>query len=434
MEQIWLETIRLEHTDERQYLRFPVTVPEGCSSLHIAYDYERYGSTRTETGREDREDAIVDLLMEAPDGHIGSSGSARREIRISAVETTPGYRRGRPEAGVWQLILGAYQIPEEGLAVRVSVTAIMTEAEFLTGDLHMHTHHSDGWYTVEELARRLKSDRLDFGFLTDHNTCSGWPELESWPWMHPAVELTWYDGHANAYGLKRPLRRLIADSPAEVREILAELRREGAAISLNHIADDNLPWTFGLDEEMLFDWIEVWNGPFTPANWKGLQIWDSLLAEGRRITAVGGSDYHHADPYRALGTPSCFVRSMGRDEASILEAIDAGHLSLGADIGAPLLWLDRPDGSLSQGDVWPQDLTTVRLTAERVLPGDEIRLYEGGPRDAQAKPTESIVVQHRGMFQTEVEGGARYLRAELWRALPGVGARLTALTNPVYWD
>lgn len=45
-------------------------------------------------------------------------------------------------------------------------------------ELHCHTLHSDGSFTVNELLSAAKSRKLSGICLTDHNTVSGWEETD----------------------------------------------------------------------------------------------------------------------------------------------------------------------------------------------------------------------------------------------------------------
>jgi len=47
------------------------------------------------------------------------------------------------------------------------------------GDLHLHTHHSDGTYTPRELAQHAANARLGTIALTDHDTVEGCPATRS---------------------------------------------------------------------------------------------------------------------------------------------------------------------------------------------------------------------------------------------------------------
>ena len=43
-------------------------------------------------------------------------------------------------------------------------------------DIHMHTIHSDGDKTVEEVLRMCEKRKLEYISITDHNTCKQYEE------------------------------------------------------------------------------------------------------------------------------------------------------------------------------------------------------------------------------------------------------------------
>ena len=49
---------------------------------------------------------------------------------------------------------------------------------YLPCELHCHSVHSDGDYTVCELQKKAIDDHLAIIALTDHNTFSGWDEID----------------------------------------------------------------------------------------------------------------------------------------------------------------------------------------------------------------------------------------------------------------
>ena len=49
---------------------------------------------------------------------------------------------------------------------------------YLPCELHCHTLHSDGDFSVKELQEAAKENHLSLIALTDHNTMSGWDELD----------------------------------------------------------------------------------------------------------------------------------------------------------------------------------------------------------------------------------------------------------------
>ena len=83
-------------------------------------------------------------------------------------------------------------------------------------------------------------------------------------------------------------------------------RARGGLIAINHPSDSCLAcsWTHPVPLEVSA--IEIANGE-PVARQQAMTLWDALLREGRRVTAVGESDYHRgAAP---LGTPSVRVRA-----------------------------------------------------------------------------------------------------------------------------
>ena len=70
-------------------------------------------------------------------------------------------------------------------------------------ELHCHTLHSDGQFTVRELIETASERHLDGIQLTDHNTTSGHAETENSPIpVLKSIEWTTYFGHMHAMDCK----------------------------------------------------------------------------------------------------------------------------------------------------------------------------------------------------------------------------------------
>ena len=87
----------------------PVEVPAGAAALLVTLSYPRDGG------------AVVDLGCFGPAGFGGWSGGARSSFVVSAAGATPGYLAGEVAAGLWQVAIGLYKVPADG--VRYEVTA-----------------------------------------------------------------------------------------------------------------------------------------------------------------------------------------------------------------------------------------------------------------------------------------------------------------------
>ena len=86
----------------------PVEVAPGTAALRVTLSYPR------ESG------AVLDLGCFGPSGFRGWSGGARSSFVISAAGATPGYLAGEVVAGLWQVAIGLYRVPAEGVGYEVT--------------------------------------------------------------------------------------------------------------------------------------------------------------------------------------------------------------------------------------------------------------------------------------------------------------------------
>ena len=101
----------LEHRFESPWHYLPVEVGPGTAGLRVELEYEQAGET------------VLDLGCLGPAGFRGWSGGARSWFAITAEEATPGYLPGELETGLWQVMIGLYRVPPDGVPYRVTVRA-----------------------------------------------------------------------------------------------------------------------------------------------------------------------------------------------------------------------------------------------------------------------------------------------------------------------
>jgi len=422
--------LALTKDQQHQYLRIPVQVGQNVEQLTISYDYQRCRPFTEGPGRVRLSEVnVIDLGLEDPD-HVlvGTSGSERSTILIHENYATPGYQPAQLAQGTWYVLLGLYLIEESGCALTLTATQTPKQPMLLKGDTHLHTNHSDGWYSVEETITRARQDRLDYIFITDHNCMTSNANLPCYPdlCVLPGVEITYYNGHYNLLGLKRPVKTFFANSREEVLAIMAEGRDNGALASINHPMDGPCGWKYGLDKDVPADMIEIWNGPFTPENAAAICFWHTELCKSRRLPAIGGSDAHRGELFRQMATPATFLYSRSHSKSDILDALKNGHAFVGMTPDAPLL--DLALGSAHMGDTATQsDGNTLLMTFLNLRAGDEVRLLN---------QTGLIFNETPGAYaRFEAEkpvGGSLFVRTEVWRPLPGIGMTLASIGNPVY--
>ncbi len=461
-------------SERYQYL--PFDVPQGTTRLRIAYQYDHANG-----------DTVVDLGLFEPGpldlgtaAFRGYSGGARSEIIIGAEATTPGYRPGPLPPGQWHLLLGLYKVASQGVDVTVTVAteptppaggallnsstslkpadreiaplpiaaaepaARLATPGWLMGALHTHTLHSDGTIDPAALMQRFRDLRFDFVAITDHNNTTHRYELgpqapdPAGPLWIGGEEVTTPGGHASVWGLDPGEWVDFRVSPGDprIKDLVATARRHGALFSVNHPVSTCLAcgWTHDYVEGI--DGIEISNGRHGEVA-KAIGVWEGLLQSGRRITAVGSSDWH-SDP-NPIDVANVRVYAASRTTGSILEAIRGGRVIVmrGSRDRTPDIVVRSGGGSARVGDslaVEASSLLTVELTAPGMA-GSRLVMIQNGTRHAP------VEIDRRGHARLERpaaplarppsgagERGLGYVRFEI-EAVDG--ARI-AITNPVY--
>ncbi len=344
------------------YANIPVAVPSGTTRIDVVLDYHK------------SEDCIIDLGCGDPrlgafpsaGGFRGWSGGARDRFFVALDDATPGYLPGDMPSGDWQVILGLYKVPEEGTDVFVTITldtapralasrpkkadAVREEPGWYRGDLHCHTYHSDARGSPETLHAAARQAGLDFLAVADHNTISQrrYFDVKSSPDLVfvRGMEVTTANGHCNVFGVDDwidfRMRR-----PADAHVVARLAHAHGGLLSVNHDKPD-IPWDYELPD---MDCMEVWQSTWMAWNWISLARYQERLVAGRRISAIGGSDYHQPPELRpegplVLARPTTVLWLDRLSERDVLAAMKAGrgyitesptgpHLELTAD-GAPM--------------------------------------------------------------------------------------------------
>lgn len=323
------------------FLDIPFQLPAGVTRLDVSFDYTRGNDCALDIGILDSR--ATDYPTRT--GFRGWSGSARNAFFVATDAATPGYYAGPMPGGVWKLLLGMYRVPESGVAVRLALVADAAprgafaaakpaaprreQPGWYRGDLHCHTYHSDAKGAPELLAENARRQGLDFLAVTDHNTTSQWqyfgPRSSEELVFLPGMEVTTYRGHANIFGLAEWIDFRLGGS-ADLDALKGEVRRQGALLSVNHDKEP-LPWDYDYPD---MDCMEVFHGHWLTSNDGILERYDRFLAEGRRISLIGGSDYHQPAELQppgpvGLGRPTTVIWLPCLDAGSVLESLRAGH-------------------------------------------------------------------------------------------------------------
>lgn len=418
------------------YFTIPFSMPADTESFTLRYSYDRMqraevslqngvfsSATRVNT---------IDLGLVTPDGRqAGASGSDKLEVTLSATSATPGYQPQVLTPGEWGILVGAYKVAQPGVNVTYELTFTPKHRRLLKGDIHMHTLASDGVLTAAELGTVAKRHGLDFIAITDHNQMISHQALPRVPDLTiiPGVEWTHYRGHSNFLGVDQPY-----DEPFFTNTLEEALRRFrsakecGALIVINHPQDEGCPFLFDLSE-IPFDCFEIWNGPMREANLRAVGMWHALLAAGRKVPAVGGSDFHRSELFLYPGGPTTCVYSNSSSERDILDALRQGNGFVTYAPDGPLLEMSAGAGGMGE-TVSLADAQEVQIKVSRLVAGDVLQLLTSRGTEVQWPVPSSgdMEVSYRmtspGFARVEV----------LRHFLPGIPALPALVGNPIYFE
>jgi hypothetical protein len=350
------------HRDRHQHHGFPFEVPPDAAELHVRlwWDPRDMGDEHLANG--------LGATLWGPDGFRGSAvrrGDAN-DLTIGLTSASPGALAGPIQPGRWVFNIDTGLILPDGakagfldwtlgvwatLGAPASVSAPEEAAPanrprpsgragWYRGDLHSHTVHSDGSFTVDERLERAVERGLDFIAITDHNTISHHRELD--PWQDRIVpirgcEVTTFHGHLNVFGLTAAIDWRAERRGGGAMGIVDQAHRQGAFVSINHPSSFGDPWCVGCHWDFArvdyasFDTMEIWNGGWADvetANEDNVAFWTDLLEAGLRLTGIAGTDSHGPadDDDATLGFT--YVYATERSEAAILDGIRLGRVFL----------------------------------------------------------------------------------------------------------
>ncbi len=325
------------------------------------------------------------------------------------------------------------------------------------GDLHVHSEESDGILEVRDLMRLAVIRELDFLAITDHNVHTAWEqlttELSEFCLPLTGIELSTYQGHGNALGVRGWVDWRLGLGDYGVNEMIRRVRELGGIFSINHPRTGKLPtghacWRADDVDYNLVDAIEVWNAPVfsngTGANQESRRFWDQLLNQGYRITGIGGSDAHYIDGSRQpLGVPLTYVYALALSQAEIIAGIRKGsvfmtvgpkiYFTASSQSGAKAMVGESLPLSQFREQVW------LHINIKDAPLGSEVRLVKNGVSCLSER------VSHAGLLSIAwsddealgAAGSKTWYRVELYTSskefAPGDDG-LLAITNPIYVD
>lgn len=392
-------------------------MPENVEKIKISYSY--YQPTKGLLS-DLKPSNTIDIGLNDNDGNfLGWSGSAHSEIFVGEYSSTPGYLTLPIKSGKWQIIIGAYRVMPQGVDVEYNIDFEFKGEKLLFGDLHIHSTASDGKLTAHEIAKLAKEKGLDFIALANHNNYAEnfhLPYTDDLTFI-PATEWTHYKGHMNFFGVEAPFdNSFVANTKQDMENLIQSVRKKGAVVSVNHPKCNICPYLW--EDEQAFDMMEIWNGPMRGTNIRGIAWWTELLKKGRRIPAVGGSDFHKLKHFARLGNPVTGVYCTSRSPEDILSAIKEGNCFV----------CDKKDG------------VRINLKYADTKMGGIAKFSDKDTLTIESNAKQVTLVSDHAEENIQIVGGKAQKKIEKTKfvyaiAYSGIGKfrKIAAVSNPIYF-
>lgn len=474
-------TGEITRADHQTYREIPFTVPAGVARITIDFAY---------TGKDQK--TVIDIGLRDPQGQRGWSGGNKSHIVIGETSATPSYIPGPIQPGEWKLVLGIPNIREGQTATYTATVAfdpagtadkptpaaawnaaaaLSSEPGWYRGDFHTHTAHSDGSCAVDgqrgpcpthETSDAARESGLDFVAITDHNTLSQLADIGRLQSLNPnlllipGTEITTFNGHANVIGNSAFLDfQLGSPRLPTLEKLFDQVDATGGFISVNH---PSLPsgeicmgcgWTVKDTDWSRVAAIEIINGSTlrtagAEGPLAGIVLWDKLLKQGHRITAIGGSDNHDAtdrtgEKQSPVGRPATVVHATELSASGVIAGVRSGRVYVDA-AGLPDTALDMSaagNGQVAEmgGEIrhLPGQYVTLTVTLTGAPPGAKVRFAAGNVVTESpvsgTPPGRPDHVITTAMAQLIEGAGHGYIRPEV----RGADGKLLLLGNPIYF-
>lgn len=305
-------------------------------------------------------------------------------------------------------------------------------------ELHCHTVHSDGDFTVKELTETAEKRELCGICLTDHNTTSGWAETEeiSSPEVLKGIEWTTFHGHMLVLDCKRFIDWRDA-TPDNIDGKISEVKKNGGLVGVAHPFQLGTPvctgghWDFKVKNWNNVDYVEIFSegSPFlnTP-NKKARKLWHSLLCEGYQVTPTMGRDWHRARGNKYISACTYLLCGDNFSAHEMKDAIEKGRTVVSA---GPLFYFRTENGE-TVGDTVKSGEHIFHFTYDT-------ERHERVDGERKIAPKKILICSNKGETELEftsdislkLEKNSWY-SAELWGSIDGEENMLLALTAPIY--
>lgn len=315
-------------------------------------------------------------------------------------------------------------------------------------EMHTHTLHSDGRFTLDQLTAAAKAYGYEGIALTDHNTMSGFDGLTEVPVVNGipvirGIEWTTFFGHILVLYPERFVDWRRAE-PDTIDCYFREIRAADGVIGIAHPFEVGSPlctgchFDYNVRDWNLVDYIEVWSKENPTRRFEtplALAMWTDLLNRGYRIAVTEGRDWHWEKEKKHAAATWLGLEDGIVSPKTVRAAIRGGrtYLSCGPRMD---LTVRQDGGTFTMGDTLRPGPFRFELTLDRTDRQQAWAEFGIIPRELRA------VMNGRTVYSTDCTDGdcfdaaltaePGWFRFELWGDALSDPARQLGLTSPFY--
>jgi hypothetical protein len=404
---------------------------------------------------------LLNLSLYDPEGRfLGRwDWNSERPVRISSAYSSPGFTPTKIISGSWIGEIEVHAIMTEECQYRLKISLIEKtdeedsgpfkkklikkssprhEKAWYGGELHVHSHHSDGKNTVEEIVEAAKKEKLDFISLTDHNTVSGFSSIPDGGGLLVirGMELTTYHGHALALGLSSFINWHSKGKTRDINQIIDEVHAQRGLFAVAHpfsIGDPvcaGCTWKLGKVDYHKVDLMEIWAGSWKEReveNSRALRLWNELLNQGFKVVGISGRDWHNVNEKKKSRIPRTFVYADSFSEPKILEGLRKGRVivSSGPIVNLLAKYGDRNYQCGHEINLRGKKVISFQIQIENLKQPSGLQVIKNGFRFFISSLAKGE--SHRISFSDLPEGSSWY-RCEIYTE----NEELLCVTNPIF--
>jgi len=432
------------------YQEIPFEVPAGVEGMEISFTYEMKPKEGERTFEKNKLDFGV---LDQNGRQVGVSPEKRISTYISESYSDWAFRKVAAAEGTWTVVIGVFFLLKQGVEVNIGIKFYMKETRWLKGNPHTHSLHSDGHRTLEELVRMAEKRGLDFMAITDHYTYTYPDALPSTKkvCLIAGNEFTTNRGHMNFYCPTLPYTaNYYVQGREGFQKISEEADKNGAIKSICHPSCHFFPWELGFED---FEWhlLEIWNSPMRADNLESFALWDRMLTAGRKVSAIGGSDYHqNYAGVNLITLPTTHVYSPSNTPSDIVDAMVKGKVVVTAqpDSSFPTITC----GGFMCGDTVRLDGgKTVKVNVDKLKKGHTLQVIQNSEVIFSYKADKNIAdysvdipVDKTGYVRAQI----KHMYSPLMKVFHKIAMRflvpkeakdpipefIYAFTNPIYFE